>query len=131
MVSDKNQNNREFTRVPIIVEATLEFEGATINSINTQDLSMKGLFVQTDESLQEGSLCKISLSPSGQSDPLTLIMKGMVQRITEGGVGIKFTEIDLESYSHLKNLVMLNSATSHVDNVEREIVEHIGLNRRK
>ena len=32
MDSDNNQNNREFTRVSIKVEATLEFEGVIIDA---------------------------------------------------------------------------------------------------
>ena len=130
MDGDRNQNNREFTRVPIKVEATLRFEGLTINAVHTQDLSMKGLFVLTDEALPEGSECQILLSLSGQSDPLVLNMKGVVQRIADAGVGVKFTEIDVDSFFHLKNLVLLNSNTSNVDNVEREIEGHIGLNKR-
>jgi Tfp pilus assembly protein PilZ len=130
MNKEKNQNNREFTRVPIKVEATLRFEGLTINKVVTQDLSMKGLFVLTEESLPVGSQCEISLSLPDQSDSLKLNLKGVVQRNADAGVGVKFTEIELESYSHLKNLVMLNAAGSNVDSVEREIEGHIGLKKR-
>ena len=73
---------------------------------------MKGLFVKTDESFPEGSQCEVTLSLAGQSDPLELKMRGEVQRRTESGMGIKFIEIDLEIYAHLKNLVMLNTPTS-------------------
>ncbi|MGV7222501.1 MAG: PilZ domain-containing protein [Nitrospinales bacterium] len=131
MDTDNNENNREFSRVPIKIEVILEFEGKIIESFSTQDLSMKGIFIETNEVLPEGSNCEISLFPAGHSDPLKLIIKGLVQRRVDSGMGIKFTEIDFDSYSHLKNLVMLNSSTSILDSVEMEIGDHIGLKKRK
>ena len=130
MDGDLGQNNREFTRIPIDIEVNISFEDVSIKAIETQNLSMKGLFVQTNKTFPVGSKCKISLCLFGQSDPLPLNLIGSVRRITEGGMSFEFLEIDVDTYSHLKNLILLNSSLLVADNIEREIGEHIGLNKR-
>ena len=82
---------------------------------------MRGIFVLTDKSLPHGAGCDVSLFLSGLEDRLELKLKGIVHRVTEAGIGFKFTEIDVDSYSRLKNLVMLNASSLNVVKIENEI----------
>jgi len=43
-------------------------------------------------------------------------MKGVVQRITDTGIGIHFTETDLDSFSHLKKIIYYNSENPDIIN---------------
>ncbi len=41
-------------------------------------------------------------------------MKGTVIRISENGMGIEFDSMDVDTYSHLKNIVHYNSADDSI-----------------
>ena len=127
----KDENDsREFTRIPLKVKALIKSGDKVVHSGETHDLSMKGLFFQTNEKMPIGTECDVTLILGDLETPLQLKLKGRVQRVSGVGVGLKFTEIDLESYPHLKNLVMLNSPGLDMEKVEKEIRGHIGLRKR-
>ena len=50
------------------------------------------------------------------------------QRITEEGIALVFTEVGLEAYEHLHNLVLLN--TDDTEKVEQEFNAHLGLKKK-
>jgi len=53
--------------------------------------------------------------------------KGKIVRSTEDGIGVDFTEMDLDSYEHLRNLVLLNA--NDVARIEGEFKDHLGLKK--
>ena len=59
---------------------------------------------------------------------MDISVKGRVQRVTEDGMGLLFTEVGLEAYEHLHNLVLLN--THEPDKVEQEFKNHLGLKKK-
>ncbi|KMP11728.1 hypothetical protein UR09_02640 [Candidatus Nitromaritima sp. SCGC AAA799-A02] len=124
----ENQNEREFTRVPLHLQVEIDFGGKKVKVKQTHDLSMKGVFVECDEIFEVGAECQVSMILAGSDQPIRVDIKGQVERSTEGGLGIEFTEIGLESYDHLQNLVRFNSHDS--GQVEKEIKDHLGLKRR-
>lgn len=131
MENKSDSEAREFTRVPIKIDAEVTSGGKTVFSDQTQDVSMKGLFMlcHGSKNLPEGSLCDVALFLGGKEGGVRIEVKGLVERSTSRGMGIQFTEIGLDSYEHLHNLVLYNSQDSH--KVEREIKDHIGLKRRE
>ncbi len=129
MEKKANQNQREFTRVPIHVMVEIRSGGTTLRTDKTQDLSMKGIFLQSDQALELQSKCELSLLLGGEENPVRIEVKGRVTRSSDAGMGIEFTEIDLDSYDYLQNLIMHNSHSAH-DAVEEEIHSHLGLKNR-
>ena len=123
-----SENHREFSRVAIKVQANIQAKGRAIVSRDTQDISMKGLFVKGEADWPVGTECEIHLLLAGQDPPVDLSVKGRVQRVTEDGMGLLFTEVGLEAYEHLHNLVMLN--THEPDEVEQEFKNHRGLKKK-
>lgn len=123
-----SENHREFSRVAIKVQANIQAKGRAIVSRDTQDISMKGLFVKGEADWPVGTECEIHLLLEGQNPPVDLSVKGRVQRVTEDGMGLLFTEVGLEAYEHLHNLVMLN--THEPDEVEQEFKNHRGLKKK-
>lgn len=101
---------RKNTRVPFHTTITVRFADRTFEHCETQDLSLKGVFVKgVTGSRAEGEQCDLSLHLSGSSSDLSLQIRGEVMRVREDGVGLHFSEIDLDSYYHLRNIIYYNS----------------------
>lgn len=103
--SDERRRN---TRVNF--EATIDLSSGKkiFSGCKTQDLSIKGVFIHNIVGLEEGDICDLILHLSGGTD-INLSMKGVVQRVTDSGVGVHFTETDLDSFSHLRKIIYYNS----------------------
>lgn len=113
---------RKFSRVAFHVVATIttagrSFQGAVAN------LSMNGLFVETSERLPEGTAVEIVITLAGTEPELRVAFSGRVARLTETGVGFHFEKVDLDSYTHLKNIIAYNIADP--DKVMEEIYSNI------
>jgi hypothetical protein len=122
------EDHREFSRVGINIRATVQAKGEEIISTGTHDVSMKGLLVKGKTDWPIGTECDIHLILEGQNPPVNIEVKGRVQRITEERIAMLFTEVGLEAYEHLHNLVMLN--TDDPDKVEQEFSSHLGLKKK-
>jgi hypothetical protein len=70
---------------------------------------MKGVFISSKERFPSGTKCSVKVVLSGGIDNIELQMKGAVARLSENGMGIEFDAMDVETYSHLKNIVHYNS----------------------
>jgi hypothetical protein len=100
---------RRSTRVFFQTTANLHFADADFSDCETVDLSMKGVFVPAISGRAIGDRCAVELQLSGTTSQLSLHMQGEVARIEAKGIAIKFFEIDLDSFNHLKNIVYYNS----------------------
>ncbi len=99
---------RKYRRVPFEVSASVQTDLISINGM-VDNLSMKGMFLATGETLAGGSLLDISIILPGSSSMLSIRLKGRVVRQTEAGIGVEFLEMDLDSFIHLRNIVAQNS----------------------
>ena len=128
MSNKTSQDHREFPRVDIRVLAKVTAKGEEMIFSGEHDVSMKGLFVKGKTDWPIGTECEIHLILEGQSPPVDIRVKGRVQRITEDGIAMLFTEVGLEAYEHLHNLVQLN--TDDLEKVEQEFDDDIGLKKK-
>ncbi len=100
------------TQIKIHLEANgkkISLEG------NSRDLSLKGVFINTDiGELPIGTMCNINIYLSGGIDEIVLFIKGSVVRSNNVGTGIVFDSMDVDTYSHLKNIVYYNSIDDSV-----------------
>lgn len=103
------EDHREFSRVNIKFHAKVQAKCKEIVFTGAHDVSMKGLFVKGKADWSIGTECEIHLIPEGQNPPVDIKVKGRVQRITEEGIALLFTEVSLEAYEHLHSLVLLNA----------------------
>lgn len=113
---------RKFSRVPFHVVATVtagsrSFQGAVEN------LSMNGLLVRTTERLPEGEAVEIVITLAGTDPEVRVAFNGRAARLTEDGIGFHFEKVDLDSYTHLKNIIAYNLADP--DKVIEEIFSNI------
>lgn len=71
---------------------------------------MNGMLLETEERLPVGSAVDISLTLMGTEPEISVAFGGRVKRITDEGIGFQFDRIDLDSYTHLKNIISYNMA---------------------
>ena len=110
---------RKNTRVPFQTTADLIFSDKSYQKCETENLSVKGVSIPGVVGHQINEECEVSLALSGTTSELRLEMKGKVVRVTAEGIGIQFTEIDLDSFYHLKNIVYYNAEDP--DQIETEL----------
>jgi hypothetical protein len=98
---------RNTIRVPFHVRSVIKhadkiIEGEVIN------LSTGGMLFGAKEVIAAGETVSISIFLYGSSSHLTLNITGTVVRQTKDSIALKFTELDLDSFIHLKNIVSHN-----------------------
>lgn len=128
MNKKNTKDQREFSRVDLKLIARVKVNGEETVFTGTQNVSMKGLFIKGKADWSMGTECEIHLILDGQNPPVDIKVKGRVQRITEEGIALVFTEVSLEAYEHLHNLVLLN--TDDTEKVEQEFKNHLGLKKK-
>jgi len=119
--------DREFTRVPVQIEVQLTSSKGVLKTLKTKDLSMKGVFVEAEEQWPESTQCDVSLTLQA-AEPIVIEFRGKVERSLKMGMGIEFSEMSLESYEHLQQLLRYNS--TETDKIDSEIRTHVGLKKK-
>ncbi len=104
-------NTRKFSRVRFRVNATIrtadrQFQG------RVENLSMSGMFLVTGEQLSLGEQVEITILLTGADPEISVNLNGRTCRQTEEGIGFTFEKIELDSYTHLKNIVSYNMIDS-------------------
>jgi aspartokinase len=104
-------NTRKFSRVKFRVTATIktvdrQFQG------NVENLSMNGMFLITGEQLAVGQPVEIIILLAGSDPEASICFNGRACRAAENGLGFTFEKIDLDSYTHLKNIISYNMKDS-------------------
>ena len=104
----EHDDRRHNVRVSFHATVDLDFTGQQYQDCETDNLSTKGVLVLGITDRDIGDSCQITLHLAGSRDDLTLSMQGEVMRLEDRGIGIHFTEIDLDSYTHLRNIIYYN-----------------------
>lgn len=98
---------RTDTRIHFDVRGAVEHNGITYSG-DIDNLSMKGMFLNTHAPVPAGSEVKIRIHLSGASSDLVVNINGKVARSDNTGMGLTFDRIDLDSYTHLRNIITYN-----------------------
>ena len=113
MLKQDDHEKRERLRVDFDTEVTVRTEGeATTYSGSSRDLSLRSVFIKTDNILEPETSCQVEIRLTGLDNELILYMDGHVVRRTNEGYAIFFDAVDLDSYTHLKNIVKYNAPDS-------------------
>jgi hypothetical protein len=114
------EERRKKTRVQFTTQVIVKTEESEIvTEANSEDISIKGIFVNTEKKIPAGTSCDVKILLTGTSTRLALNIKGVITRQDETGLGIVFDSMDLDSYIHLKNIVLYNA--SDPEDIEREM----------
>ena len=105
----EHDDRRHNVRVSFHATVDLDFAGHKYTGCETENLSTKGVLVLGIDDRSQGDTCEMALHLTGCSDDISLTMQGEVVRTLDEGIGIHFTEIDLDSYTHLRNIIYYNA----------------------
>ena len=124
---ESTQNHREFTRVRVNILSELRSGGSVDISGTLANVSLNGMFLNTEAHLPEEAACHIALLLEAGEETVTIQTEGKVIRNDPLGMAIQFTKIlGPESLTHLQNLVLYNSG-NQVIQVEEELASHVGI----
>lgn len=102
-------DRRQFSRVHFRHELILRGDDGVIYRGAFNDISLKGMLFWSEPPPPEGTLLSGEM-PLGED---VLRLQGEVLRVIPGvGTAIRFVEMDVESFSHLRRMVSLNMGDS-------------------
>jgi len=113
-------NHRKFTRVNPHVPVDVLADGKRVSG-EVRDISFEGLWLPTPEPLSEQTRCRVTIH---LSEAIKIRIDGVVVRAELDGFAVQFVDLlDLESYGHLRNLILYNAHDT--DTVEQEFDRHL------
>ena len=114
-ISNKD-DRRKYSRVVFTTRIEiymLDESGQNVRfTSNSKDLSQRGVFVNTDKRPSLDTPCRVNVYLSGGIDDLKLEIQGRIVRHTDAGFGVEFESMEVETYTHLKTLVLYNIESS-------------------
>lgn len=129
-MSDERTDRREFVRVPLQTKAEIEINGTIVRSRGPIDVSLGSIRISADcGAFPAGAPCfvRILLTPGGPG--AVIEARGIVARCEEDTVVVRFTELDLDGYHHLRQLILYN--TEDTEKAEQQFAAHWGLKRKE
>ncbi len=99
---------RNTIRVPFHVRSVVKHRDRVIEG-EVENLSTGGMLLKTPNDIAAGESVSVSIFLYGSSSHLALNIAGTIVRHTGASVAIKFTELDLDSFIHLRNIVSRNA----------------------
>ena len=131
---EEPQGQRNFTRVDFRITARVEV-GGTVLEGTVENLSLRGMLMETDKKLPVGEHAEITITLADQQAEATettgaaethhnedwpvIEVSGTVVRATAISTAFKFDLIDSDSFIHLKNIVALNSGDPEAKNASK------------
>src|SRR5690349_12665264 len=103
-------DRRTFLRVPFRIEVTLRGDHTTVVSADVRNVSLRGLYARAPGRLPPGSRCDVLLTLGSPDSDVQLALRGRVARVDRGGMGVEFLDMGLDTFYHLRNLVLFNSS---------------------
>lgn len=111
MTNQVEDERRKKRRVDFITNIVLNMDGAEIHvQGSSKDLSLNGVYIYTKDDIPLNKKCDVEITLTGMLEPLKLRIKGATVRKEPVGIAVLFESMDLDSYTHLKNIVRYNSA---------------------
>jgi hypothetical protein len=88
---------------------------------------MNGLFLETQERLADGEVADLVITLEGTEPVIAVSFLGRVCRIIDTGIAFHFEKIDLDSYTHLRNIIAYNIADAEkvMDEIFTNIEEKV------
>lgn len=100
---------RHFTRINLITKVFIKTPHGSF-STSSRNISVRGIFIRTNESLSLGDRAEIDIVIPSASFSAFLNLKGVVTRVERGGVAFDFEKMDPETFSRLRNVFQRRTA---------------------
>jgi hypothetical protein len=122
------QEKREFLRVPFTTEVEVRTDDRSFGSSSGINISLNGLKLATEQPVpEEGSPCSVKIMLRAFEHQVVIEARGRIARSGQGIVVVEFMDLDLDSYLHLRQLIIFNA--DDPERAEREFDAHWGIRR--
>lgn len=109
-MSLEDHDKRKKQRVDFKTKISLKTDQSELNiEGSSKDLSLKGIFIQTNQNIALNTKCDIEIYLTGMTEKFVLNMQGITIRQEDNGIAVEFISMDLDSYTHLKNILRYNT----------------------
>ncbi len=102
-------DNRRFTRVIFSRTAKLICRAATYEEGQVHNLSLGGLFLDGQYTVDSGDLCELQLHETGRHSCLILYFQVRVVRVESQGLALEFVDMPTDSYKFLQTMVLYST----------------------
>jgi hypothetical protein len=127
-MTDQAREKRGFIRVPFNTEVEIHIGDRTIRSGSGVNISMRGLRVSTEqEAPAAGAPCSAKIILKASKDRVSILAEGTIVRSEQGSVAMEFSGLDIDSYHHLRQLIINNA--ENAEQAEQEFIEHWGIRK--
>lgn len=112
-MSHQTPEQRQARRIVFKTRALVRYDQgqSTEARVDTANISLKGLYLETEDRQPIDTPCAIEIHLSGPTSAMDFKARGRICRHDQGGMGIAFTHLDPDSTLHIVNLVNLHAAT--------------------
>ena len=104
-----NPDKRRHTRVIFTRSVKVFAQERSQGQYPARNLSLGGLFIEGDIDIPVGGDCRLELHETGRRSSLILNFCGTVLRREKDGVGVKFTNMEEDSFMFLQTMVLYSS----------------------
>ncbi len=126
-MDEKVIDARKNVRVPFVTHVSIspkdDSGSQEIESTNTRDISLKGLYCVTSRTLPPATPCEIKIKLTGIKEEYSLRINGRVVRRDSEGMAFEFDEMDIDTFTFLKNLLYYN--TGEPEKIDHEILKEL------
>lgn len=119
---------RKMSRVNFKVDAALQYKKSTFKCF-VKNISLTGLFLLTDADIEVGQNVKVSVKMESDTTEGQILLQCEVVRKEKDGLGFKFTEMPLDSYMFLRNLIAYNYG--NFNTIDEEYCRHLAAKKMK
>ena len=124
----QRQEKREFIRVPFATEVEIRFGDQSFRSSSGINISLNGLRVAAERPVPEAEgPCSVKILLKAFDHQVVIEALGRVVRAGMGHLAVEFTELDPDSYFHLRQLIVNN--VDDPARAEEEFDAHWGIRR--
>lgn len=96
-------------RADYSVSVILKHDGQIVDTSKSANISLNGIFIEAKEILPLESDCLLELTLGDPKTGIKLVIKTKVVRISDDGMGLAFESMDIDTFGHLKNIVLYNA----------------------
>lgn len=110
----ESQERRTTQRVQLHAAVTVKFEDQLFAAdTDLRDISLDGMNISISVPMPVNHICDLEIIISGPSSILQLRARGRILRQDSHSAAVKFTELNIDSYMHLRNIVLHNRTPDH------------------
>ena len=106
------KEQRSFTRVPFDKAILVNINGER-HRAQADNLSLYGLYVRIEQKPDVDTTVEITIPLPNAADEKYIGVSGVVARQTGDGVGIRFQQLDVDTFIEIKNIVSTESGNEN------------------